>query len=436
MYLIKLTSKIEEDQIPLIAEKVASFLNTDPAKIEKVLAKEQGNIGKAHTIEKAEEVAAVFRDAGVKVALVEDQVPTRKQISQVQTRGGINERASPKANTNVAPTTNRSGSQIQTKQKFRLSKSNGIYFGVVALLYFVLSVAFTDKIPYQIEFLTGKLVGLLIFSLLFAWIIWRLSGRKGKGGNLTFNIVLTLALLGQIGQIGNKLQQSPRLGELQEQKEEFKKEFFNTDDPAEIDTAYNEFADSVEDELSRLSEISTGSEKQLYRIMSDFFTQSQTITQNWSESYNTVLSPRILDFSLLSSDEEFDYQRNILRIYVEKTKLYDEFFASSVPNLRKRLSILGEESEHVQAVVKGTTEKYLSQKPIFEPLMQAHVEYGENMIQLLELLQKNKDEWAYESNELLIYSESVLNDYNELIEELGNNEAMINTLSRKLIEEI
>ena len=60
MYLIKLISKVEKDQIPLIAEKVAAFLNTDPAKIEKVLSKEQGNIGKANTIEKAEEVAAFF----------------------------------------------------------------------------------------------------------------------------------------------------------------------------------------------------------------------------------------------------------------------------------------------------------------------------------------------------------------------------------------
>lgn len=105
-----------------------------------------------------------------------------------------------------------------------------------------------------------------------------------------------------------------------------------------------------------------------------------------------------------------------------------------VPNLKKRLSVLGEGNEQAKGAIKGATKKYLSQKPILEPLMQAHIEYGKNMIRILELLQKNKDEWAYEDDKLLIYSENVLNEYNKLIEALGNNEAIINTLSRKVLE--
>lgn len=195
------------------------------------------------------------------------------------------------------------------KQEFTLSKSNKIYFGVITVLSFVLFVVFSGKTSYQIGEFTGRLIFLLLLPSLFAWIVWRLSGRKEKGGSLTFNIVLTLILLGQIGQFGNKLQQSQKIRELHEQKKEFKKEISNADDPAEIDTAYNKFSDSVKDGLNRLSETSTGLEKQFYRIMSDFISESQATVQNWSNSYNSVLSPRILDYSLLNSDEEFDHQK-------------------------------------------------------------------------------------------------------------------------------
>ncbi len=75
MYLIKLVSKVEEGQVSIAAQKIAKSLNVDPAKVEKRLSKEQAIIGKAKTLEKAEDMASVFRNAGVKVAVIEDQKP-------------------------------------------------------------------------------------------------------------------------------------------------------------------------------------------------------------------------------------------------------------------------------------------------------------------------------------------------------------------------
>ncbi len=45
---------------------------------------------------------------------------------------------------------------------------------------------------------------LLLLPSLFAWIIWRLSGKNERRKSLTFNIVLTLALLGQVGQAAQR----------------------------------------------------------------------------------------------------------------------------------------------------------------------------------------------------------------------------------------
>lgn len=318
------------------------------------------------------------------------------------------------------------------KQEFSLSKSNKIYFGVISLLYFALFVAFSEKTLYQIGDFSGRVFCLLLFPSLFAWIVWRLSGRNEKGSNLTFNIVLTLTLLGQIGQFVNKSLQFQELIAIHEQKEKFKRKISNTDDPEEFGKAHNEFANSVKSEFDRLSKTSIGPERQYYRIMNEFVAETQINVQDWYESYKAVLSPRILDYSLLTSDEEFRHQKNILTLYVEKTKAYNEFFANMVPNLEKRLSVLGEGNEIANEAMKGATNKYFSQKPFFEPLMQAHVAYGKKMIQILELLQKNKNEWVYKDGRLLFYSANVLNAHNDMVEELGKNEVTISTLSGNL----
>ncbi len=72
MYLVKIVSKVEEGAIYSTAQKIALTLDTDTAKIEKLLSKEQATVGKAKTLEKAEDVASIFRDAGVKVAVVQE----------------------------------------------------------------------------------------------------------------------------------------------------------------------------------------------------------------------------------------------------------------------------------------------------------------------------------------------------------------------------
>lgn len=109
------------------------------------------------------------------------------------------------------------------KQKFMLTKSNKIYFGIIVTLFIVPFFMFSDMTPQQTGSLLGKLFQLLLLPSLFAWIVWRVRGRKEQGGSLTFNFTLTLLLLVQIGLHGNKANQYREIKELKQQKEEFKK---------------------------------------------------------------------------------------------------------------------------------------------------------------------------------------------------------------------
>ena len=61
-------------------------------------------------------------------------------------------------------------------------------------------MAMSDQIPPDIAGIwVGILLRLLLIPLFFAWIVWLLSGKKENAASWTFNIVLTLMFLAQIG---------------------------------------------------------------------------------------------------------------------------------------------------------------------------------------------------------------------------------------------
>jgi len=288
------------------------------------------------------------------------------------------------------------------ENKFKLSTINKRYIGLVALIFMLIFAVFSDKSAYQ----TGRLVGyLLTFSLLpalFAWIAWRLMGRKEGPASVTFNIVLSLLLFGQLG---NKLGRAGAVDELSKQETKF--EVSGTD--------------SVH-------------QKELSRIMGEYGSDMQAISKDWLAAGSSLQSAGVLDYSLLTNDAEFDRQRDVLKDYIEKTVLYSDFFTNTVPYMEARLSVLGEGNLEAKEAVDGFRKGYVQQKPFFDPLIQAHIDYGNNQIQILNLLQKNRDDWAYENGQLVVYSDELMDEFNKLATATTNNEKTIGTLAVKLRE--
>ena len=274
------------------------------------------------------------------------------------------------------------------ESKFKLSSFNLKYSGAVALVYLLLFFFFSDKAAYQIGALTGKLLVLLFLPTLFAWIVWRLAGKRERAASVTFNVVLSLMLFGQIV---NLLQQPEAAMEGQEQEE-------------------------------------------ISRVMGEYGSNMQAIVEDWGAVASSLQSAGVLDYSLLTNDAEFDRQRAILRDYIEKTVAYDDSFTNTVPYIEARLSGLGEGNLAAKEAVDGFRKGYLQQKPFFDPLMQAHIDYANNQIEILNLLQRNKNEWADENGQLVVYNDELLDEFNKLATAITNNEKTIGTLAVKLRE--
>ncbi|RKX26163.1 MAG: hypothetical protein DRP47_08660 [Candidatus Zixiibacteriota bacterium] len=274
------------------------------------------------------------------------------------------------------------------ENKFKLSSFNLKYSGVVALIYLIPFFFFSDKTAYQIGALAGKLLVLLFLPALFAWIVWRLAGKREKAASVTFNVVMSLMLFGQVF---NLLQQPEAAMEGQEQEE-------------------------------------------VSRVMGEYGSNMQAIVEDWRAVASSLQSAGVLDYSLLTNDTEFDRQRRILRDYIEKTMTYVDSFTNTVPYIEAKLSVLGEGNLAAKEAVDGFRKGYLQQKPFFDPLMQAHIDYANNQVEILNLLQRNKNEWADENGQLVVYNDELLDEFNKLATAIADNEKTIGTLVVKLRE--
>lgn len=318
------------------------------------------------------------------------------------------------------------------KQRFSLSKFNGIYVGLVLVFCVVAFIAEPGKSSYQIGYHMGGIVAFCLFPLLIAWIAWRCSGRRAKAGSLAFNLTLTLCLLGQVGQFMNRPREDRTRADIERKTEAFRKEVANTKDPSKLRSAQKKYVDSIKDSFEDSAGKSTGAEKRARQILSQDFNETMAAVQEWGESRVAAQSAMDFSHSPLTDDKEFDRRKSALGLYIKKSKAYIEFYTNRVPNLTKRLAALGQENQFVRGAIDGARAQYLRHKPIYGPLMQAHIAAGNIAIQILGFLQKNKEKWEYKNDRFLFSSDSALTEFSELQKVLLKNDETIQALSIKL----
>ncbi len=320
------------------------------------------------------------------------------------------------------------------KPKFNLSKVNIAFWSIIALFASLRFFAVSEKTSFQIGELVGQLTALLLIPMLFGWIAWRISRRSQRAGSITFNVVLALSVLGQLAEHGRSIQERQTLREIENDKEIFKKTLAESEDPEAFDSAYKEYTDSFQTGLNELATSSSGDQQAFYRIMGEIAQETQASSIAWQSAFNAIQSERILDFSRLNTKEEFKFQIDTLRTYIEATETHRRYLKTMLDRLKERLSVLGTNNQYARGAINGASEKYTAQKPILEPLFESHIQYGGKMIQLIQLLEQKQSEWTYQEGELLFDSDESLEQYNHIFEALLKEEAAINRLTNQLIE--
>lgn len=328
----------------------------------------------------------------------------------------------------------------KVKQSYSLSTSNKIFYGL-AILFSVVSFFLIGKFSsYEFGQLFGKVISYMLLPFFISWIIWRITGRSKIAGSITFNIILVLLLLGQVVKTAEQIEKNESLEAIKSEKNQFKEYLSENEDAnfEEAGEAYNKFTDSVKDEFKNLSEKSQGSEKLFFKLMAEFVNETQAEVLTWRNSYSEALSDDLFNYPLLKSDQDYESRKAAIRRYISASKKYLRSFEDTIPKLKSHLEPVGKDNALVKGAIEGALEKHNKQKPIFNPLIQEHIKYGENLIAMLDLLQNNKNQWSYDNStdQLLFDDNQISETYDELFEKVTNNETAITTLSNKIIETI
>jgi hypothetical protein len=319
------------------------------------------------------------------------------------------------------------------KYPFKLTKSNIIYFSIISLIVFAYQLRVNSFDGYVVGTIIGSIIGLFLFPLLFALLFWFILGRKKNGGTTTFNIVLSIVVLGQfsnfIQESGEK--QKP-INDLQEAVSEYKEKTLTSPDSTDIN--YSELSTKVKKSIDDLIKTSVGEERKVFLKLKNYFKKADSVNVSWNNSYNAFAEPRILDFTRLNEKEEYKFQKKVIQEYIKESENFKSFVQNRVEYLKNQTKNIDKNSKSYKGFIKGLTNKDSIQKPVFIPYINAHIEYGKGMKGIIEILEKENGKWKYENETITFQNSESQTTYEKILNTAIENEEIVNELSDKLVE--
>lgn len=320
----------------------------------------------------------------------------------------------------------------ENKKGFKLSKINWILVLVVIGISAFVFLRRDGINGLSFGYIFGSIVTAGVIPLFFAFITWLIKRREEFAGTHTFNIVLALMCFGMIKEIGAiSKEKTDTLAMMSRSISEYKNKINNED--ATI-SAYQDYSNNIDEGLTKMVRNSTGNEQEVYKNLQKFKLINDSVMINWQKSFDSVMEPRILDYSVLNNKTEFKYQIEVLKQYQKQSELYESHFEKRKPLLESLNKNIPEDNLTLKGLMKGVNDKYSIQKPIFESFINSHIDYSNNLIEIVEFLQNNEGKWDYKNEELIFTSIELEEKYLSLINKIIEDENQINKLTDELIE--
>ncbi len=330
------------------------------------------------------------------------------------------------------------------KYPFKLSKTNLIYSAVVICLMSLIKVFTFGPINdgFDRGYLIGDIIGILFITflipILFALFIWFVRRRQAWAGTTTFNIVLSvvvglsgLAKLGKMSQI----QRDP-INKMSKAVSDYKNSVSNVENISEIDSSYRVMSSDVHDAVDKMIEESTGEDKVVYKTFKHFLRITNNINLEWTNAVDQFSNERILDLTQFDDKSEYEYQKKIVKRYIDKSNVYKNFMENRIEIFESEAIHIDKNNEVYRGMLRGMVRKDSLQRPIVLPFIQYHILYGEEMYSLLELLEVEHDNWSYNiEDSTVVFQDSVSQEkYDYLLFDLYNYESTLISLSDSVMK--
>ena len=320
------------------------------------------------------------------------------------------------------------------EENFKLSTYNVVLLVIAIILGVALPILTIAPGVFLYTSIVARVASYCAMPLLIGWIAFRFSKRNLMLGNVVFTVILLLYAGGHVIESANRVQKYSAAKKVEDARQRVRS---TIDDPEASLEAVDEYKDAALDNVEQMARGATGADKEAYRLMQEFATTVREMEQKWNVAVEAMLDPRILDFSLLTSDNEYIYQISTLETYVRSTKEWQRDRAVLIEQLQKDLEVLSEGNQTAREALVGFNRGVGKNAEISENMMNGHVQYGEKMIEILEFLKRGEVTWEYSETDGVLFDEDDHVDrFNALLVELGDIETAIQTYEAQYMQSI
>lgn len=173
---------------------------------------------------------------------------------------------------------------------------------------------------------------------------------------------------------------------------------------------------------------------QLYTtLVESFYEQNKLAAARWQEQVAILDHQRVLDFTDLKQQADFERHASALQQYRQASDEYLAYLSELRQRTTELFSIHELTDEQLQPVLDNLMNQYQPQRGVLLELLAVHLSYANSMQGFLTFLQTNHENWAIKAGQVSIDDEQLSRQYNQFIDRMISHEDQIAALMPKLL---
>jgi hypothetical protein len=311
--------------------------------------------------------------------------------------------------------------------RFQLPKAAWITWGIVAALrlgFALWTGAALD--PYGLGQAIGQIVSLLVFPTVIAWVVWRLTGRKPRAGQLTFFIIFALLVLGQLAEFSRRAETTRMLSGLSEDARGLQSA--GNTDPAKA----TDFLESTSNKLGAASAGAVGEERAYLEAVQALTAQLAAKTRDYGTASSKLGLDTFFDFTLLDTKEKITARRALLAEFRRISTDLRETQANGEALFRAELEQRRVSPTMIAQALAGYRSSSGAQLPFLLKMRDLETAYLGMMREFLDFAESQLGQWELHDSRLIFTDDAALERYNTLLDRFAENEKAQQALQQQL----
>lgn len=325
-------------------------------------------------------------------------------------------------------------------KSLQLNTLNGVFVALAFLFYFARLIVGGEYSSEALGRLSGQMMASFLVPYVFGLLAFLVSFRSQAVGRTIFNVFVVTSTLGQFAKVAvedrqvRQIQHAKAAAELDQNRESFVQNIRSAESIDEVNQANEQYRGESLELLRSMEASSSGVERQTVQVLIRIKAENDRLEDEWGAALSELESDRLLDAGVLTNDEEFELQKQIVRTFHERNQRYRKRYNELPEIARTEFSRVSKTHQMTKGALEGLIGAYHAQKGVFIPMLDAYDQYAQVILDMLVLLQKEQGRWSATEEGILFEDESALEEYDQHYLRLAEAEGSINDLREKYLD--